>query len=100
MLFRSNQKNIGMKAEGYADLDGKRYDFSKADTYGLLDWGRGVWTYDNTWYWGSASGKVDGHEIGFNIGYGFGDTSAATENMFFYDGIAHKLDKVTFNIPL
>ena len=42
---------------------------------------------------------VDGKKVGFNIGYGFGDTSAASENMVFYNGIAHKLEGVTFNIP-
>ena len=56
------------------------------------------WTYDNTWYWGSGSGTVDGHRFGFNIGYGFGDTSAASENILFYDGVGHKLDDVTFLI--
>ena len=58
-----------------------------------------MWTYDNTWYWGSGNTLVDGKPFGFNIGYGFGDTSAATENMLFYDGKCHKLDDVTFNIP-
>ncbi len=38
--------------------------------------------------------------VGFNIGYGFGDVSAASENMLFVDGVAHKLDRLTFNIPL
>ena len=37
--------------------------------------------------------------IGFNLGYGFGDTSKASENMIFINGEAIKLDKVTFNIP-
>ena len=41
----------------------------------------------------------DGHNIGFNLGYGFGDTSAASENMFFFDKEAYKLDDVVFNIP-
>ena len=40
-----------------------------------------------------------GKPFGFNIGYGFGSTSAATENILFYDGKAHKLDDVTFHIP-
>ena len=67
---------------------------------GVLDWGRGVWTYDNTWYWGSGQMVLDdGNIFGFNIGYGFGDTSAASENMLFYNGKAHKLDQVKFNIP-
>ena len=37
--------------------------------------------------------------FGFNLGYGFGDTSAASENVLFYDGKVHKLDEVTFHIP-
>ena len=65
----------------------------------MLDWGRGVWTCRGTWYWGSASGMVDGVPFGFNIGYGFGDTSAATENALFYGGKLHKLSQVTFHIP-
>ena len=44
-----------------------------------MDWGRGVWTYHNTWYWSSASGELDGVPFGWNLGYGFGDTAAATE---------------------
>ena len=31
--------------------------------------------------------------------YGFGNTSAASENMLFYDGVGHKLDDVEFHIP-
>lgn len=64
-----------------------------------MDWGRGVWTYDNTWYWGLGNCELNGKPFGFNIGYGFGNTSAATENVLFHDGKAHKLDDVTFHIP-
>ena len=97
--FYFNQKINCMRASGTVELGGTRYDFRPEDSFGLLDWGRGVWTYHNTWYWGSASGVVDGVDFGFNIGYGFGDTSAASENMLFYRGRAHKLSRVTFNIP-
>ena len=66
-----------MPAEGYMSFDDVTYWFSPDKDYGTLDWGRGVWTYDNTWYWGSGNGTVGGKAFGFNIGYGFGDTSAA-----------------------
>lgn len=98
--FYYNQKINCMPASGYVEFNGVEYKFSPEDSFGVLDWGRGVWTYENTWYWGSASGAVDGVPFGFNIGYGFGDTSAATENMLFYNHKAHKLDEVTFNIPM
>lgn len=71
----------------------------KKESLSDFDWGRGVLTYDNTWHWGAAHGILDGHRFGWNIGYGFGDTSAASENMLFYDGVAHKLGRLSFNIP-
>ena len=99
--FYYNQKINCMRAEGFVTYGyhNKTYAFSPEDSFAVLDWGRGVWTYDNTWYWGSASGLADGVPFGFNIGYGFGDTSAASENMLFYDGKAHKLSQVRFLIP-
>ena len=97
--FYYNQKINCMRASGYIEYDGRRYEFDPARDFGTLDWGRGVWTYDNTWYWGSGNADLDGHSFGFNIGYGFGNTAAASENVLFYDGHAHKLDDVTFNIP-
>ena len=97
--FYYNQKINCMRASGEAHFDGKTYVFDPGTDFGTLDWGRGVWTYDNTWYWGSGNGVVDGKPFGFNIGYGFGDTSAASENILFYDGVGHKMDDVTFHIP-
>ena len=70
------------------------------DGHAVLDWGRGVWTYKNTWYWGSLNTEVNGRKVGFNIGYGFGNTDAASENMIFVDGICHKVDRLTFDIPV
>lgn len=97
--FYYNQKIIGMKAKGRVEYKGNTYLFESGTAFGLLDWGRGVWTYDNTWYWGGGQGMVNGKVFGFNIGYGFGDTTCASENMIFYDGIASKLEAVSFNIP-
>lgn len=65
------------------------------DGNGLLDWGRGVWPRKHGWTWGNGSTVVDGKHFGFNIGWGFGNTANATENMFFYDNKAYKLGTVT-----
>ena len=98
--FYYNQKINCMRASGSVKLGGEVFTLDPSESFGVLDWGRGVWTYHNTWYWGSASGLVDGVDFGFNIGYGFGDTSAATENMLFYNGKAHKISQVKFEIPM
>ena len=98
--FYYNQKILCMRAKGTVTIGNEKYEFTPERSFGLLDWGRGVWTYSNTWYWSAASGLVDGVPFGFNLGYGFGDTSAATENMLFCGGKAHKLSQVTFHIPM
>ncbi|MDR0513855.1 MAG: DUF2804 domain-containing protein [Coriobacteriaceae bacterium] len=107
LAFYYNQKIIGMKAQGSFTKGGLAHHFSPEESFGLLDWGRGVWTHDNSWFWAAAQGWQDGkgqrtpgsHRFGLNLGYGFGDTSAASENMAFIDGAMHKLGKVDFGIP-
>ena len=98
--FYYNQKIVAMRAVGSFSVGNLHHTFNSQSAFGLLDWGRGVWTRDNTWYWGVAQGMQNGHRVGFNLGYGFGDTSAASENMFFLDGIAHKLGRVDFGISM
>lgn len=98
--FYYNQKINCMVASGWFMINEQKFVFDEEDTLATLDWGRGVWTYDNTWYWGSLQTRLkDGKTFGFNIGYGFGNTSAASENMLFYDGTAHKIENVDFGIP-
>ena len=97
--FYYNQKINCMRAECWITLGKRRIELTPDRFFGVLDWGRGVWTYHNTWYWGSASGELDGVPFGWNIGYGFGNTAAASENVLFYDGRIHKLGTVEFHIP-
>ena len=96
--FYYNQKINNLLCNGTFSIGERKYKFE--DALGVLDWGRGVWTYSNTWYWGSLSYKdKDGTIKGFNLGYGFGDTSAASENMLFINKEAYKLNDVQFLIP-
>ena len=97
--FYYNQKINCMRASGTCTYGSETYTFNSDTDFATLDWGRGVWTYDNTWNWGSGNGIINGKDFGFNIGYGFGDITAASENIIFYDGVGHKLDDITFNIP-
>jgi hypothetical protein len=99
--FYYNSKINGMTASGYCKIGSKRFDFDAQDSLATLDWGRGVWTRTNVWYWSSLHTYLeDGRKFGFNLGYGFSDRPNGTENMVFVDGVAHKLDHVYFNIPL
>ena len=97
--FYYNCKRNCLEAEGVLFYGDRKELIDRKSTLGCLDWGRGVWTYDNTWYWGTGSGRLGEEPFGFNLGYGFSDRTAASENCLYHKGKIHKLDEVTFNIP-
>lgn len=96
--FYYNRKINCMPASGSFSIGSARYAFDGARDFGALDWGRGRWTYENRWYWASASGYQGGKPFGFNLGYGFSDRGPASENALVYDGLVHKLEDVVFHI--
>lgn len=93
--FYYNQKMNCMTADGYAKSKNIRADLCPDKAFCVLDWGRGVWPYKVDWFWGNGTTILnDGKLFGFEIGWGFGDMSAASENMLFYDGKAHKIGEM------
>ena len=94
--FYYNHKINSMSASGTVKSKDGEWTFSQDDSFGLLDWGRGVWPFHDEWYWSNGTGIIDGKIFGFNLGRGFGNTSQATENMLFYDGEYYKLSAVDF----
>lgn len=93
--FYYNQKVNLIKAEGNIEIGRKCIPIN--ESYGVLDWGRGVWPYRTTWYRSSCSTKTqEGDLIGFNLGYGLGDSSKGTENTLFFNNEVYKLDDVEF----
>lgn len=92
--FYYNQKVNCMAAKGtvtYGDLN-VEFKGKEDNSYCVLDWGRGVWPYHEVWWWGNGSTTLqDGSIFGWEIGWGFGDMSAASENTLFYNGKAHKI---------
>lgn len=95
--FYYNRKINCLPTEGTLQYGNQVEQISPESSLGSLDWGRGVWDYASFWNWASASGLLpDGRSIGLNLGCGFGDLSAATENCLVLDGKIHKLDQVKF----
>ncbi|MEA3349275.1 MAG: DUF2804 domain-containing protein [Chloroflexota bacterium] len=96
--FYYNRKINCMPAQGWIQYGDLREELDPESSIGQLDWGRGVWEYSSFWNWASASGFLpDGRTVGLNMGCGFGDLSAATENALILDGRIHKLDQITFD---
>lgn len=99
--FYYNGKTNCIPASGRVILGSAAYSFSRDKDMAVLDFGRGIWPNENVWYWGSASGRLKQVPFGWNIGYGFGDSSNATENMLFYNNKCHKLGRIdSFGIPV
>lgn len=95
--FYYNHKINCMPVRGTVIYGADRIEFSPEDSMGCLDWGRGVWPYDNRWLWCSASGMVGDIPFGLNMGDGFGDRTAAGENIAIVGGVGYKLGKISIS---
>jgi len=96
--FYYNHKVNCMPAEGNLRYGELSEELKPTECLGSLDWGRGVWEYRSFWNWASASGFLpDGRRVGLNLGCGFGDTSAATEDALVLEDCIHKLGQVKFD---
>jgi hypothetical protein len=96
--FYYNRKINCMPAEGSIVLGEEKIHLKPDACLGNFDWGRGIWPYASFWVWASASGFLpDRRTVGLNLGFGFGDTSRATENAVVLEGRIHKLSQVDFS---
>ncbi len=99
--FCYNVNTLCMPVSGYVTVDSERYEFNSKTDFAMLDWGRGVWTSQNTKRIRcTGCGDLNSRIFGFNIGYGLGDMSQASENAVFIDGICHKTGRVFIDIPM
>jgi hypothetical protein len=95
--FYYNHKINCLPASGMIKYGKKKEELHPETSLGQLDWGRGVWEYSSFWNWASSSGFLkDGRTVGLNLGGGFGDTSAATEDALILEGQVHKLGQVAW----
>lgn len=95
--FYLNEKINCLAAKGTVRRGLEVENLLLGEAWGVLDWGRGRWTYTNTWYWASVSTLVENVPFGLNLGYGFSDRTPASENAIIYNHIIHKLGNVTFS---
>jgi hypothetical protein len=86
--------------EGVVQFSGSEIVFTRGNAWGILEWTRCARPRADIRYWAAASGSSGGRQLGFCVGYSKADFSMGTDNGFFVDGKLHKLDQVTFHIPL
>ena len=96
--FMTTNQNC-MPTEGTFITENSVVPFSKENTFTVMDWGRVCTPYSLVWYWGNGSTYITDsvgkkHLFGFEITWGIGDESNATETAVFYDGKLHKFGPV------
>ena len=101
--FFLTMKQNSMPTEGYFRVGNETFTFTKADTFTVLDWGRGVWPYKEVWYWGNGSSYITDeegkkHVFGFEVTWGIGNEDNGTATCLFLDGKAHKIGSVDVEV--
>jgi hypothetical protein len=98
--FRYTRCSPWLRVEGVIQFGSTEIIFTKGNGWGIFEWNRGSRAKADVRYWASACGMSKGQQLGFSVGYSRADSSTGTENGFFVDGKLHKLEQVTFHIPL
>ncbi|MUT68292.1 DUF2804 family protein [Paenibacillus sp. NEAU-GSW1] len=88
--FQFTSKQPALPASGNVAWGNRAYTFSVSDSYGCLDFGRGIWPYQSTWNWAAASGSSEGRLIGLNFGGQWTDGTGQNENGVLVNGRLHK----------
>jgi hypothetical protein len=91
--FQYTVKDVGRPLRGRVRVAGAAYDVDPAESFGVLDHGRGRWPYAITWNWGAGSGVVEDRRVGLQVGGAWTDGTGSTENALFVGGVAHKISE-------
>ncbi|SCG17028.1 Protein of unknown function [Micromonospora echinofusca] len=85
--FQYTVKDLGRPVRGTLRIDQVRHAVAEADSFAVLDHGRGRWPYAVRWNWAAGSGP--GRAI--QLGGRWTDGTGSTENGVFVDGRLHKI---------
>ncbi|MFI0796277.1 DUF2804 domain-containing protein [Micromonospora rubida] len=85
--FQYTVKDVGRPVRGTLRVNGVDHPVAEADSFAVLDHGRGRWPYSIRWNWAAGSGP--GRAI--QLGGKWTDGTGSTENGLFVDGRLHKI---------
>ncbi|MCF2527339.1 DUF2804 domain-containing protein [Yinghuangia soli] len=88
--FQFTSKQTALPASGTVRVGDETYAFG-ADSWAVLDHGRGRWPRRITWNWGAASGVCGDHVVGLQFGGKWTEGTGATENALCVDGRLSKI---------
>lgn len=95
--FQFTSKQNTLPAHGNIRLGKEKWRLQRDSSWGVLDFGRGVWKYSTAWNWGAFSTRLPdykterGRTLGINLGSKWTDGTGMTENGICLDGVLSKL---------
>jgi hypothetical protein len=89
--FHFTSKQNTLAATGAVTLGGRTIEFKPQDSFGVLDFGRGIWPKEFIWNWASFNTRQDGELIGINLGSKWTDGTGANENGLCLNGRLYKI---------
>ena len=98
--FSYSRRSPWYSAEGVIQVNASEIIFTRGNSWGIFDWNRSVRPRSDLRFWAAGSGQYGGRQTGFCVGHNSADSAMCTENAFFLDGRLHKLDQVTFHVPV
>jgi len=87
--FQYTVKDLGRPVRGTLRMHDETFDIDPAESFAVLDHGRGKWPYSIAWNW--AAGSAPGRAI--QLGGRWTDGTGMTENALFVDGVLHKIEE-------
>jgi hypothetical protein len=85
--FQYTVKDVGRPVRGRFRVGSTWHDVPTAESFAVLDHGRGKWPYAITWNWAAGSGP--GRSV--QLGGAWTDGTGSTENALVVDGRLHKI---------
>ncbi len=93
-LFNFTSKHQARPAVGELVVGDRHWSVGGSDgaeSWGVLDVGRGRWPAQINWNWGGGAGRCDGHVVGLQVGAKWTQGSGFTENALIVDSRVSKL---------
>jgi hypothetical protein len=89
--FQCNSKHAALPCEGEVRAGERRFPLDPRRSFGVQDWGRGIWPYRSFWNWGVACGHAGGALLGINFGAKWTTGTGSNENGILCGGRLHKI---------
>jgi hypothetical protein len=89
--FHFTSKQNTLAATGTVTLGDRSISFAPEDSFGVLDFGRGIWPREFIWNWASFNTRQGADLIGINLGGKWTDGTGANENGLCLNGRLHKI---------